>query len=1389
MSITNNPFVSTLLKDSNIRILRNSSVTQQVRDDLPLAIQYVKYEEEDFFAVGFNRILKTRITNAFDQIFNLYNVSTSGAGSAVQNAMLDTYYTFSQSASFAHVRDYLYREDVEPDSFVRQGEWINSITGAYLGQWPTSQSGALTGLVAAQSPLWLRNHRDGTSAEVTSDQLSAGPSGITQFVKIMSLKSDYARDEISPGTFQFNVLDTNILTKQNFIDGDTQYVNNPPPALTLSPSFKDTAVAFSHPNAKLDVFSKFAGSGFTLEIIFRPLKIDGRQTLLFKGGALGTISGGLTALTQDIYDAGTTYTYAGAHALSGDNKFMALSANPEGIFFESWEELSGDTLFAGRHLEPQVDFLGNTMAPVFSELRIDLLSSSSFEIQVGDGDLTKVIGTTGLAYGRGGTLEAGSGQRFAFAGASATYVAHANSGGMFNLEDGNVHHLIVAWSPTATSHSYSTEYPAIGSSPARGSYSGHIRAYLDGKKLIPESSISSAQYSVSGLFMIPNDPTMGGMENMIPPVTFDAGDVETVNNYTLPSVPYELLDSQSPAEMKGVIFTDAACQGLAVTACDNTIAAPTYTSIRLFDPLITSVSAQIISPAATVSQGGYKSIAVNQPALTASTRIYTENVITLSGGKALTLDNQYPTGGITGSQFARFEQEDLGFPYTSMEEVTIELFFRTNADRDGNSGSLEASRTGTIFSIGGTNLGGEYSSKQLALEYINDTISSSTITDWPKIRVTLFDGDEQMGENDHELKYFCLNAYPTTSLSASFETDPFRLLPTNQLPVSGWPAGQTMDVTNDNNSVHTPIYRSTPYLALSYSNNDLNARVKSATSLGGFYQIFVEQDIGLSADPGITTGDSEEGKANTLTSLIYYAQIDSNTATQFYSGRSFNFKLPLADLTNPPRTNSSLFLNGIADSLTAAAIGIANSEFCTFEVEEMRIWKKALTKKEMQEHARDRSTLYYTDNSVPALTESDLISQFTFNRTSGPSNLVIGSTPQRSPYHKFTRRRDSMSFPRPNVDINANNFSGEIFELRGWVGALADPFDNINTTGSVILPAGYEVYNTLEDPNSPAEFTPSAATANEIGLCFSRAGTVLKKGHIQRYSQYLENYLPLASPTNYNDRSLTSCIFGNKPYTALSRSPKTNSMLAFWYNFEDSINSKLARDRAQDSNLTLFNESRVNDTGFIQYKDLGKKIINSPLANHAIQRVAKFGTRQLTQLQEQPTVGVIFNTLNTIVWDSSDKFQNGFHEEVNFTDYDQSWANLQEKLLSIEYNNVIYKAMLQPNTTADGPLFNGSQNPTAYDPVTNEYFSLPPATYITAIGFYNDTNELLAVANVDKPLRKNEDQTIVFKPLLDFSPDDQIGGIIPSLSDTYNQSSSVDGGGSIENNGDQGQGE
>ena len=57
---------------------------------------------------------------------------------------------------------------------------------------------------------------------------------------------------------------------------------------------------------------------------------------------------------------------------------------------------------------------------------------------------------------------------------------------------------------------------------------------------------------------------------------------------------------------------------------------------------------------------------------------------------------------------------------------------------------------------------------------------------------------------------------------------------------------------------------------------------------------------------------------------------------------------------------------------------------------------------------------------------------------------------------------DNASEATERIGSQSRAFSGEIFEVRGWVGALADPFTDTATTGSVVAAPGMEVYTTDE---------------------------------------------------------------------------------------------------------------------------------------------------------------------------------------------------------------------------------------------------------------------------------------------------------------------------------------
>ena len=68
--------------------------------------------------------------------------------------------------------------------------------------------------------------------------------------------------------------------------------------------------------------------------------------------------------------------------------------------------------------------------------------------------------------------------------------------------------------------------------------------------------------------------------------------------------------------------------------------------------------------------------------------------------------------------------------------------------------------------------------------------------------------------------------------------------------------------------------------------------------------------------------------------------------------------------------------------------------------------------------------------------------------------------------------------------------------------------------------------------------------------------------------------------------------------------------------------------------------------------------------------------------------------------------------------------------------------------------FNFSNNPTFFTGSTGEFtqptYFKDPKSYITTVGLYNDSNELLAVAKLSKPVLKSFSREALIKVKLDF---------------------------------------
>ena len=102
-----------------------------------------------------------------------------------------------------------------------------------------------------------------------------------------------------------------------------------------------------------------------------------------------------------------------------------------------------------------------------------------------------------------------------------------------------------------------------------------------------------------------------------------------------------------------------------------------------------------------------------------------------------------------------------------------------------------------------------------------------------------------------------------------------------------------------------------------------------------------------------------------------------------------------------------------------------------------------------------------------------------------------------------------------------------------------------------------------------------------------------------------------------------------------------------------------------------------------------------------------------------------------------------------------------KKLIDVIIAGASFKAQSQENVTSDFVFvrarngeFNYSENPSFISGSTGEVihneFINAPQTFISSIGLYNDNNELLAVAKLSKPLKKDFTKEALIRVKLDF---------------------------------------
>jgi hypothetical protein len=92
----------------------------------------------------------------------------------------------------------------------------------------------------------------------------------------------------------------------------------------------------------------------------------------------------------------------------------------------------------------------------------------------------------------------------------------------------------------------------------------------------------------------------------------------------------------------------------------------------------------------------------------------------------------------------------------------------------------------------------------------------------------------------------------------------------------------------------------------------------------------------------------------------------------------------------------------------------------------------------------------------------------------------------------------------------------------------------------------------------------------------------------------------------------------------------------------------------------------------------------------------------------------------------------------------QSEETVTSNYIFCRAQNHEFNFSTQPNFLASTRNITGSSGA-----INNDFIKTPP-TYITSVGLYNDNNELLAVAKLSKPLRKDFTTEALIRVKLDF---------------------------------------
>lgn len=245
----------------------------------------------------------------------------------------------------------------------------------------------------------------------------------------------------------------------------------------------------------------------------------------------------------------------------------------------------------------------------------------------------------------------------------------------------------------------------------------------------------------------------------------------------------------------------------------------------------------------------------------------------------------------------------------------------------------------------------------------------------------------------------------------------------------------------------------------------------------------------------------------------------------------------------------------------------------------------------------------------------------------------------------------------------------------------------------------------------------------------------------------------------------------------LDGGPKMNSV--FFINFSRLLTKDEIKKGSFNMDIAVDNPSAANrEKGIYDHKirltDISGSngyFVNSPAGEYGVVNATRRDANSTKALADSKPVGLLFyqagvlvltaslikdRTDGTITYTQTHKNDDDFYLKNLITGSTISMAAnaLRNRITHLSFNNTTELNSTVYFCRANHNEFNYSSNPTYLNGskiiVKDNDIMVPPRSYVTTVGLYSADNELLAVAKLSEPLRKDPTNELTLRVRLDY---------------------------------------